>query len=65
MRTLKILRTTGPSMAPVISVSITNTAVSDGKPLNCSEIPIAAGAVIDFGAKKTIKTGCAQSKLSN
>ena len=37
-------------MAPIIPVKMTMTAVSDGSPPNCSEIPIATGAVTDFGA---------------
>ena len=35
---------------------MTMTAVSDGSPPSCSEIPIATGAVTDFGATEIIET---------
>src|SRR5437016_1200153 len=40
----------GPSMAPQIPVKMTSTAVREGKPPNCSEIPMATEAVTDLGA---------------
>ncbi len=51
----------GPSIAPTTPVRITMTAVSDGRPPSRSVIPMATGAVTDFGASDTIETACAPS----
>ena len=45
----------GPSIAPRMPVRMTRTAVSEGKPPSCSAMPMATGAVTDFGAIETME----------
>ena len=48
----KKFKISGPTIAPKIPVTMTNIAVSDGKPPNCSVMPMAIGVVVDLGASE-------------
>ena len=51
-------------IAPIMPVSRTRTAVSVGCPPRLSEMPIATGAVADFGASVAISTASAPSSFA-
>jgi hypothetical protein len=50
--------------APTIPVVTTSTAVKDGRPPILSEMPIATGAVADFGASENSVCGLAPRKAA-